>query len=84
MKKKIRQKWLVKKSKFVWRKKNPPRAQIFRYFRIESRNKKKKQERFDGQSTGSVKTFHKRSYWYSETANRKETKLYFRLLLGKI
>ena len=40
--KKIRQKWLVKKSKFVWRKKNPPRAQIFRYFRIESRNKNKK------------------------------------------
>ena len=37
--KKFRQKWLVKKSKFVWRKKNPPRAQIFRYFRIESRNK---------------------------------------------
>ena len=33
------QKRLVKKSKFVWRKKNPPRAQIFRYFRIESRNK---------------------------------------------
>ena len=31
----FRQKWLVKK-KFVWRKKNPPRAQIFRYFRIES------------------------------------------------
>ena len=28
----------VKNSKFVWRKKNPPRAQIFRYFRIESRN----------------------------------------------
>ena len=38
--KKFRQKWLVKKSKFVWRKKNPPRAQIFRYFRIESRNNK--------------------------------------------
>ena len=37
--KKFRQKWLDKKSKFVWRKKkNPPRAQIFRYFRIESRN----------------------------------------------
>ena len=36
--KKFRQKWLVKKSKFVWRKKKPPRAQIFRYFRIESRN----------------------------------------------
>ena len=36
--KKFRQKWLVKKSKFVWRKKNPPRAQIFRYFRIKSRN----------------------------------------------
>ena len=31
-------KWLVKKSKFVWRK-NPPRAQIFRYFCNESRNK---------------------------------------------
>ena len=30
---------LVKKSKFVWRKKNPPRAQMFRYFRIESPNK---------------------------------------------
>ena len=29
---------LVKKSKFVWRKKNPPRAQIFRYFCIERRN----------------------------------------------
>ena len=27
------------KSKFVWRKKNPPRAQIIRYFRYESRNK---------------------------------------------
>ena len=40
--KKFRQKWLVKKSKFVWRKKNPPRAQIFRYFRIESRNNKQK------------------------------------------
>ena len=40
--KKFRQKWLVKKSKFVWRKKNPPRAQIFRYFCIESRNKKSK------------------------------------------
>ena len=36
--KKFRQKWLVKKSKFVRRKKNPPRAQIFRYFCIESRN----------------------------------------------
>ena len=36
--KKLRQKWLVKKSKFVWRKKNPPRAQIFRYFGKESRN----------------------------------------------
>ena len=38
--KKFRQNSLVNKSKFVWRKKNPPRAQIFRYFRIESRNKK--------------------------------------------
>ena len=38
MLKNFRQKRLVKKSKFVWRKKNPPRAQIFRYFRIESRN----------------------------------------------
>ena len=38
--KKFRQKWLVKKSKFVGRKKNPTRAQTFRYFRIESRNKK--------------------------------------------
>ena len=38
--KKFRQKRLVKKSKFVWRKKNPPRAQIFRYFRTESRNNK--------------------------------------------
>ena len=38
--KKFHQKWLVKKSKFVWRKKNPHRAQIFRYFRIESRNNK--------------------------------------------
>ena len=38
-KKRFRQKWLVKKSKLVWRKRNPPRAQIFRYFRIESRNK---------------------------------------------
>ena len=37
VKKKSRQKWLVKKSKFV-KKKKPPRAQIFRYFRIESRN----------------------------------------------
>ena len=36
--KKLRQKWLVKNSKFVWRKKNPTRVQIFRYFRIESRN----------------------------------------------
>ena len=42
--KKFRQKWLVKKSKFVWRKKNPPRAQIFRYFHIESRNKNKMKE----------------------------------------
>ena len=33
-------KWLVQKSKFVWRKKNPPRAQIFRYFRIESQHPK--------------------------------------------
>ena len=38
---KFRQKWLVKKSKFVWRKKNPHRAQIFRYFRIKSLNNKK-------------------------------------------
>ena len=38
--KKFRQKRLNKKSKFVWRKKNPPRAQIFRYIRIESRNNK--------------------------------------------
>ena len=36
----FRQNWLVKKPKYVWRKKNPPRAQIFRYFRIESRNNK--------------------------------------------
>ena len=39
--KKFRQKWLVKKSKFVWRKQNPPRAQIFRYFGIKSRNNKR-------------------------------------------
>ena len=45
--KKFRQKWLVKKSKFVWRKKNPPRAQIFRYFRIESRNNKMKLKLFE-------------------------------------
>ena len=32
--KKFRQNWLVKKSKVVWRK-NPPRAQKLRYFRIE-------------------------------------------------
>ena len=38
-KKKFRQKWLVKKSKFVWRKKNPPRGQILHFFRYESRNK---------------------------------------------
>ena len=37
--KKIRQKWLVKKSKFVSRKKNPPRAQIFRYLCYKNRNK---------------------------------------------
>ena len=37
---KNRQKWLVKKSTFVWWKKNPSRSQIFRYFRIESRNNK--------------------------------------------
>ena len=35
--KKFRQKWLVKKSKLVWRKKLTW-AQIFRYFRYESRN----------------------------------------------
>ena len=34
--KKFRQKRLVKTSKFVWRKKSPPRAQIFRYFRIKN------------------------------------------------
>ena len=45
---KFRQKWLVEKSKFVWRKKNPPRAQKFRCFRIESRNNKMKQNE-DGQ-----------------------------------
>ena len=28
----------VKNSKFVWRKKNPPRAQIFRYFGIKIQN----------------------------------------------
>ena len=37
---KFRQKWLVEKSKFVWRKKNPHRAQIFRYFCYKSRNNK--------------------------------------------
>ena len=31
----------VNKLNFVWRKKNPPRAQIFRYFRIKSRNNKR-------------------------------------------
>ena len=38
--KKIPSKMASEKSKFVWRKKNPLRAQIFRYFRIESRNNK--------------------------------------------
>ena len=37
--KKFRQKWLVI-SQNLSEKKNPPRAQIFRYFRIESRNNK--------------------------------------------
>ena len=31
------------KVEICLKKKNPPRAQIFRYFRIESRNKKKTQ-----------------------------------------
>ena len=38
--KKLRQNWLVKKSKFVLRNKKPPRAQILRYFRYEYRIKK--------------------------------------------
>ena len=36
---------LVKKSKFVWRKKNPPRVHIFRYFRFESRNKNSEKDK---------------------------------------
>ena len=36
MYKNFRQKWLVKSRNLSEEKKNPPRAQIFRYFRIES------------------------------------------------
>ena len=39
--KKFRSKWLVKKSKFVWRKKNSPRAQIFRYLFLNRKSEQK-------------------------------------------
>ena len=37
---KFRQKWLVNKSKFGWRKKPNPNTNFFLYFHIESRNNK--------------------------------------------